>query len=433
MSHGIPHMKHEDSMTEHATAGSLGRLGVIAWRNAIFVIFALPGIAIASWVSRLPAVRDALHLNPAEVGLLIFGMAAGSIVGLLASSHVVARTGAIATLSWGIVGTAVGLTIAGVGATMPNFAITFAGLVVFGGSSGITDVAMNVSGAANERALGRSIMPVFHAFFSFGTMAGAGIGALAEATHVPIAIHLGTAGVAIVAGMLVARRFLLPEHVVGDDGEPLSSDDHSLTWRGRLAIWADSRTLLIGVLVLAAAFAEGSANDWLAIAMVDGHGVSNASGALVFGVFVTAMTVGRLTGVFLLDRFGRVPVLRGSFLLAQPTCRWGTPAPNPWIAAAGAVLWGLGSALGFPIGMSAAADDPRTAAARVSAVATIGYFAFLVGPPVIGLLGQRVGVLYALLVVLVLAAIGALVAGAAREPARRSAETAREDPSSIAS
>ncbi|HQG71223.1 MAG TPA: MFS transporter, partial [Rhodoglobus sp.] len=75
-------------------------------------------------------------------------------------------------------------------------------------------------------------------------------------------------------------------------------------------------------------------------------------------------------------------------------------------------------ALGFPVGMSAAADDPRTAAARVSAVATIGYFAFLVGPPVIGLLGQYVGVLDALLVVLVLCAIGAVVAGAAREPSR---------------
>jgi cyanate permease len=290
---------------------------------------------------------------------------------------------------------------------------------------------MNVSGAANERALERSIMPVFHAFFSFGTMAGAGIGALAEALHVPIAVHLGVAGVAIVVGMLVARRFLLPEQVVGADGGPLADDDHSRTWRGRLAIWADPRTLLIGVLVLAAAFAEGSANDWLAIAMVDGHGVSNASGALVFGVFVTAMTVGRLTGVFLLDRFGRVPVLRASFLLAAAGLLVVIFVPNPWIAAAGAVLWGLGSALGFPIGMSAAADEPRTAAARVSAVATIGYFAFLVGPPAIGLLGQRVGVLYALLVVLVLAAIGAIVSGAAREPARRTVEPAREDPSSI--
>ena len=83
--------------------------------------------------------------------------------------------------------------------------------------------------------------------------------------------------------------------------------------------------------------------------------------------------------------------------------------------------------------MSAAADDPRTAAARVSAVATIGYFAFLVGPPVIGLLGQRIGVLDALLVVLVLAAIGAIVSGAAREPARRITKAAVEDPTSVAS
>ena len=100
--------------------------------------------------------------------------------------------------------------------------------------------------------------------------------------------------------------------------------------------------------------------------------------------------------------------------------------PNAVVAAIAAVLWGLGAALGFPIGMSAAADDPRTAAARVSAVATIGYFAFLVGPPVIGFLGEHVGLLNALLVVLVLCAIGASVAGSAREP-RDGASAPTED------
>jgi cyanate permease len=151
--------------------------------------------------------------------------------------------------------------------------------------------------------------------------------------------------------------------------------------------------------------------------MVDGHGVANETGALVFGIFVTAMTAGRLGGVFLLDRFGRVPVLRASFLLAAAGLLVIIFVPDPLIATFGAIAWGLGSALGFPIGMSAAADDPRTAAARVSAVATIGYFAFLVGPPVIGFLGEQLGLLNALLVVLVLCAIGALVSGAAREPA----------------
>ena len=396
---------------------ALTRSQVVAWRNAVFGIFVLPGLAISTWVARLPAARDILDVSPAQVGFLLFGIAVGSILGLLASSHIVARFGARNTVAFGMFTNALGLAVAGVGVTLfSNFAITFAGLLVFGAAAGCTDVAMNVSGAANERALGRAIMPVFHAFFSFGTMLGAGLGALSEAIGVPIVLHFAIVAAVMVIGTLAARPFLQDEHVIGDDGEPVAADDHSKTWQGRLSIWKDPRTILIGVLVLAAAFAEGSANDWLAIAMVDGHGVSNATGALVFGIFVTAMTVGRLTGVFLLDKFGRVPVLRGSFLLASIGLLVVIVVPNPYVAMGGAVLWGLGAALGFPVGMSAAADDPRTAAARVSAVATIGYFAFLVGPPVIGLIGEHTGVLLALLVVLVLTAVGAIVAGGAREP-----------------
>jgi len=150
--------------------GGLTRRQVVSWRNAVFLIFAMPGVAIASWVSRLPAVRDALEIGPAQVGLLIFGMAAGSILGLVVSSHLIARIGARTAITAGLTATAVGLAIAGVGGTTPNFVIAFAGLLIFGAASGITDVAMNVSGAANERALQRSIMPIFHAFFSFGTM-----------------------------------------------------------------------------------------------------------------------------------------------------------------------------------------------------------------------------------------------------------------------
>ncbi len=406
---------------------ALSRGQLVAWRNAIFVIFAMPGLAFASWASRLPAVRDALELNPAQVGILLFGMAVGSIVGLAASSHVVARIGATATMVWGILGCAVGLAVVGLGGTLPSFPIAIIGLAMFGCCTGATDVAMNVSGAAVERALGRSIMPIFHAFFSIGTMVGAGLGALAEWLAFPVAVHLGIVAVVLAVGLAFARPALQSEQLVHDDGQPAAQDEPADTWRARLAIWRDPRTLLIGLLVLSAAFAEGSANDWLAIAMVDGHGVSNATGALVFGIFVTAMTVGRLAGIVLLDRFGRIPVLRGSFLLASAGLLIVIFVPNSGIATVGAVLWGLGSALGFPVGMSAAADDPKTAAARVSVVATIGYFAFLVGPPLIGLLGDRFSVLSALLVVLVLAAVGAAVAGAAREP--RAHETLAPGPS----
>jgi MFS family permease len=139
----------------------------------------------------------------------------------------------------------------------------------------------------------------------------------------------------------------------------------------------------------------------------------------VFGVFVAAMTVGRLVGVRLLDRFGRVPVLRVSAGLAVVGLLAFIYGPNLVVAIIGVALWGLGASLGFPVGMSAASDDPRTAAARVSVVATIGYAAFLIGPPLIGWLGQVTGYLHALVVVLVLVALAGIVSPAARETARR--------------
>jgi fucose permease len=412
MSKTTPH-----GQTNNGDTGALTRSAIVAWRNALFLIFALCGIGLASWVARVPAVRDALDVSLEQMGVLIFGIAAGSIIGLLASSHVIARFGARSTITWALVAAGAGLTVAGLGATLgPSFAVIFGGLAVFGAATGMCDVAMNVSGAANERMLGRAIMPIFHAFFSFGTIVGAGLGALAEHLGLPIALHMGIVASVIVIASIVAVRNLQSELLVADGEEQVAADDHSKTWRGRLSIWRDPRTILIGLIILGMAFAEGSANDWLALAMVDGHGVDNATGAVLFGVFVTAMTVGRLLGVRLLDRFGRVPVLRVSAGFAAVGLLIVIFGPNPTVATIGIVLWGLGSALGFPVGMSAAADDPRTAAARVSAVATIGYFAFLVGPPLIGFLAENVGILNSLLVVLVLVAVSGIVSSAAREP-----------------
>ena len=402
----------------HPTSAGLSRPQVVAWRNALFVIFGLCGLSMASWASRIPAVKQALQVSTSSMGILIFGIAAGSIVGLLASSHVIARIGARRTIAVVLTVGAVGFAVAGFGVSIgPSYAVVMIGLIVFGSMFSICDVAMNLQGAVNERVLGRSIMPVFHAFFSFGTVIGAALGAAAEAIRLPIVIHLLIVALVFAAGALVASRFLQSEHVIEE--QSVAHDDHSKTWQGRLSIWRDPRTLIIGLIVLGMAFTEGSANDWLALAMVDGHDTTKATGALVLGIFVASMTVGRLAGVSLLDRYGRVPVLRGSAVLAAIGLIMVIFVPTLWISIVGVVFWGLGASLGFPVGMSAAADDPKTAAARVSAVATIGYFAFLVGPPLIGFLGQHVGLLHALLVVLVLVALAGLASGAAREPSAR--------------
>jgi len=386
-------------------------------RKALAVQFGLGGLMIATWLSRSPAVRDLLGAGPAEMGLLAFAMALGAIGGLGISSAVIAAVGPRRTIGVGMAAMPVALAVTGVLVTVGgSVALAALPLAGFGFLHGLCDVALNVDGAGVERELGRTLMPQLHGAFSFGTMAGAGSGAVAEALGVPVAAHCAAVSVLSLAASLAALRNGNPGPTPGT-GPPASPAGPSRPGR-RAAVWLEPRTLLIGLIVLGMAFAEGAANDWLPLAMVDGRGVSYATGAFLLGLFLTAMTVGRMAGGAVLDTFGRVRVLQGSAALAAVGLLTVVFVPIPLLIGAGVVLWGLGSALGFPIGMSAAADDVAVAPERVSAVATVGYVAFMAGPPLIGFLGEEVGLLRALAVVLVLVALSSLVSGAAA-PSRR--------------
>jgi fucose permease len=394
------------------THSQLGR-----WRNAVFIIFTVNGFGMATWISRTPAIRDSLDVGTGQMGFLILGVSAGSIVGLLLSSHLLHWLGTKRAIVGSLTLAAVGLALIGVGAdALHSYAFSFAGLALYGFGTGLCDVAMNVEGAAAERAAKRNLMPMFHAFFSLGTVGGAGVGAVAAYAGVPVMTHLGIVAVVLLASAFLSVRALLGDRVQQHPGTGNADESERSAFASRMAIWLEPRTLLIGLIVLGMAFTEGSANDWLALAMVDERDVSYAGGALLFGIFTGAMTVGRVSGGPLLDRFGRVAILRASSALAVVGLLIVIFFDQPVLMIGGIILWGLGASLGFPIGMSAAADDPAKAAARVSAVATIGYLAFLAGPPLIGVLGEAVGLLNALLIVVVLILLAGSVSFAAREP-----------------
>ena len=168
--------------------------------------------------------------------------------------------------------------------------------------------------------------------------------------------------------------------------------------------------------MLCFAFAEGTGNDWTSVALIDGYDTSAAVGTLGFAVFLAAMTAGRWFGPGLLDRYGRVVVLRvmsAVSVVGVLMFVFGGVTP---VAFVGAVLWGAGLSLGFPVGMSAGADEPAMAAPRVSVIASIGYCAFLAGPPLIGFLGDHFTVLRALTTVAVLLAVAVMLAGSIRPP-----------------
>jgi len=383
-------------------------------RLGVYWIFAINGLAFATWMARLPGLRDNLQISTAEVGLFLLGGAVGALGGLALSSHIIAALGSRRTITWFalVILSALG-GVGALSALWPSLTLAMAAMFIFGVGASVTDVAMNVEGAEVERGLERNIMPWFHALFSLGTAVGGGLGALASSLSIGVEYHF------VMIALLLVGPVLYSVHLMGDTNAGADSESGDPGQQGvksRLSVWAEGRTVLIGVVALSMAFAEGSANDWLALAMVDDRGYTNAQGALWFVIFTGSMTLGRFLGVPLLDRFGRVPILVVSALAALAGLATVILVDNPVIGALAIVAWGLGSALGFPVAMSAAADDPQRGAARVSAVATIAYGAFLIGPPLIGGLAEITGILTALWVVVAVITLGLMATPATKKP-----------------
>ena len=396
-------MESNDRMTQTATAPQLK-----AAAAATFVVFGINGLVFASWAARIPAVTEILHITSGQMGTLLLCVAVGSLIALPTAGHVIGRIGTSNTIrAAGLLAAAAGAGIAlSLGAqTIPGTAIS---LFFFGIGIGLWDVSQNVEGAAVEHKLGRTIMPQFHAAFSGGAFIGALIGAGLSTVGVGLPAHLLVIVAVVAATALAVPRYFLPFEPVAAPpaGEPGLS-------RAPRA-WGDGRTLLIGVVVLGATLTEGAGNDWIAKAAVDGLGQQQSTGALLFAVFVLAMTAMRFFGGRAIDAYGRVAVLKASMAAAALGLGLFVLAGDVWLATAGAALWGVGAALAFPVGMSAAADDPQHAAARVSVVSTLGYIAFLAGPPLLGYLGDVTGIRLALLAIVAPILVALLLAGAAK-------------------
>lgn len=375
---------------------------------ATFVVFGINGFVFASWAARIPAVTETLHLTSGQMGTLLLCTAIGSLLALPTAGLVVGRIGTANAVRAG----AVLAALAGVGIALSLSAESIPGTAIalffFGIGIGLWDVSQNIEGADVEHKLRRTIMPQFHAAFSGGAFVGALIGAGLSTIGVGLPLHLLVIAGVVAAVALVAPRYFLPHlaQAAPLEGEPTAAKGPSA--------WRDSRTLLIGVVVLGATLTEGAGNDWIAKATVDGLGTSESTGALMFALFVLAMTAMRLFGGRVIDSYGRVAVLRASMAAAAAGLGLFVLAANIWLAGLGAALWGVGAALAFPMGMSAAADDPKHAAARVSVVSTLGYISFLAGPPLLGYLGDLTGIHLALLAILAPILVALLLAGAAR-------------------
>ncbi|MBE7699312.1 MFS transporter [Oerskovia sp. Sa1BUA8] len=398
--------------------------GLSRARWSLLGIFLLNGIAMSSWLARIPSIRDALGMTPKDLGFVLLAGAVGALLTVTLAGPVVNRFGGKVTMLASTAFFAAAFVLLGVGPATGSVALLAAGIFLNGVAFSLANVPMNVESASVERRTGRTILPQFHAAFSVGAVVGSLVGAACAAGDVPVLVQFaGTAVVATVWRLVSIPMFIhatpprprveghLGEATV--EGVEAAAVLHPRSRRVRLgaalSAWREPRTLLIGLVIMAAALSEGSANDWLSLAVVDGFEQTEAVGAVVFGAFVGAMTVMRLLGTRLIDRYGRVAVLRVSGVASIGGLLLFGFAPNLPLAGVGVLAWGMGAALAVPIGIAAASDEPLQAASRVSVVSAFSSMASLAAPPLLGIAAEAMGARHALVLIVVAMVVSVLL------------------------
>lgn len=375
-------------------------------RITLTIFFALDGFLFAGWVVRIPAIKQQTGASASDLGLALLGVSAGAVVTMMFTGRMCARFGSHPV-------TVVSSLLLAVSIALPartHSALTL-GLVllVFGAAYGSLNVSMNSAAVDFVAALRRPVMSSFHAAFSLGGMAGAGLGALVAGSLSASTHLLALTGVGLLVTVLATPSLL--RHTLPPAAGPAPSKGQAAAPR-RLDRRRRRLVVLFGVIALCTAYGEGALADWGALHLAQDLDASAGLAAAGYSLFALAMTVGRLSGTALLERLGQTRTLVAGGMLAALGMLLGALAPTTWLALAGFAVTGLGLANIFPVAVARA--GALAGPSGVAAASTLGYGGMLLGPPAIGFLADWFSLPVALTTVALLAGAAALIAYSAR-------------------
>ncbi|ALW87549.1 MFS transporter [Deinococcus actinosclerus] len=377
-----------------------------AARRALNTVFMVNGAVFATWAVNIPGVRDGLELTPAQIGVALLASGLGGVTSMSLVGRWIARWGSAPVTR---VATVLFLLSLLLPVLAPSLLTLIAALAILGAANGVMDVAMNAQGVTVERTLGRPIMSRLHAYFSLGSLLGAGAGSLLIG-RVSIPVHAGLVVATTLLLAAVTLRLLIPDPA----GDTPHDDTQTSTPAGPVLTLP---VLLLGLLCFLGMLAEGANYDWAALYFRDVLTVPGGAAGLGYAAFVATMTLGRWFGDLGRARLGDEQIVRiGSLVTAVGLALallWRDPIP----ATLGFALSGLGLSNVVPVMYGTAGH--ALAGRGIAAVAAIGYGGFLLGPPAIGFVADHVGLTWALGIALGSAALITLLGGRAFALIRR--------------
>lgn len=355
----------------------------------------MQGLLFATWVSRTPEVQSALGLDTAGMGAIALTMTVGSLFGMMIGGQFIHRFGVKSTMAVAYGASSLLLIALGIVASSGFVVGTFAAVFVLGCAMGSAGLAINIEGANVDRGSRKTLLPSLHGAFSAGTLLGGVIGTLAILAHVTVWGQFLAIGMLCFVANGFMAYFMPRDELLTTSAVSVTSIDMTKPSRAeRLSVWKEPRTLTVAFIVFGFNLAEGTASTWLPIAMVN-NGMTEALATATYTTFAAAMTFTRFSGGSVVDRVGK----QRSLLLFATITVVGilTVIATPLISLPllGAFLWGAGNSMGFPLCVSVISDDPRLSASRVGVLAYVSTSAGIIGPPLIGGLGQIFGLLTA--------------------------------------
>ncbi len=367
-------------------------------RTAVAAVFAVNGLIVSSWVSRIPAVQSKLHMNAGVLGVVLLATAAGSLISMPVTGWVIAHKGSRPLVQATTLLLSLALVPISFARTPAELA---AALLLFGAVAGSQNVSMNTHAVSVEQAYERPLMGSFHAMWSLGAMAGSGLGGLLAGLNWTAQTHF-----TLVVG------FVFPLSLFAISW--LHRPEHNAAAVSKLTLKIPIAVAGLGLIGCAISVVEGSVADWSAVYLDSVIGAGAARAALGFSFYSAAMIVSRLLADAITARIGRASLVQAGSLVAFTGLVIALLTHSWAVAVTGFALTGLGVATIIPNVFGAAGRvEGIPSGVGMAAVTTLGYLGFLGGPPLIGGLAQafglRLGLCFVLLCLLLAAAFARLI------------------------
>lgn len=341
-------------------------------RFAVLVFFFVVGLCFASWASRIPDLKNKLHLSDGELGALLFVLPVGSMLSMPLSAFLVGKYGSkkvviAATILYPLLLIPISL-ISVVWELVPF-------VLLFGMLGNLCNISINTQAVGVEAMYGRSIMASFHGTWSLAGFTGAAIGAFMVSAHIIPFIHY-----CIVVSCLVIM-------VAAVQGKALKKDNSHPGQR--LFAVPDSALLRLGFIAFSSMVCEGTMFDWSGVYFQKVVAAPAEKVTLGYAAFMATMAGGRFLGDRLVGRFGKQRVLQASGVIITSGLLLAVLLPGIYTATLGFLLVGIGVSSVVPLVYSSAGKSKRLSPGlALTAVSSIGFLGFLVGPPIIGFIAQ---------------------------------------------